>query len=336
MRTRTSRLDRPARRGLSLAVAAALSYAILLYATLASAQEFPGGRPIIIYAPFPPGGTSDAIIRIISNKVMENTGWKIVVETRVGAGGVVAAVAAKRAAADGYTLLLNNMGTHGVYSAAYSNLPFDPVRDFEPVSQLFTIPQVLIINANSPVQTVADLVKLAKDNPGKLNLATQGVASGSHLLGEMLKQQTGISFAMIHYTGGGPGMLDLIAGRVDFFFNAVAEAKANLGKVRVVANAGATRSVLFPDVPTMIEAGYPGIEFLFWAGLVAPASTPKPIIKRLSEEYVKAARDPAVVKRLNDLGSEVIANSPEEFAVAIVKEIEHFRPIVKGAGIKLD
>jgi tripartite-type tricarboxylate transporter receptor subunit TctC len=300
--------------------------------------ELLSSRPITIIIPFTPGASSDTLQRLVGKKVTENTGQTLVVESRPGGGGAIAASAVKQAPPDGHTLMQANAGSHAANVALYSTLHYDPIKDFQPVTLMWSFPQLLSVPVDSPVKSVAELVAYAKAKPGGLSFASQGSGAGGHLLGEMLKMRTGANMVHVPYRGAGPAAVDLAAGRVDFFFVSFSSVQAFLqaGKVRALAVTSAKRLPAAPDVPTMQEAGFGGIELDAWFGLVAPAGTPEPVIAKLNGAFVKAVRDPEVVKQITDQGAEAVATTPAEFAAFIASQAEKYGKIVKSVGVKAE
>jgi tripartite-type tricarboxylate transporter receptor subunit TctC len=305
-------------------------------ATTAGQAELLSSRPITIIIPFTPGASSDTLQRIVAKKVTENTGQTIVVESRPGGGGAVGASAVKVAAPDGHTLFQATAGSHAANLALYSTLSYDPIKDFRPITLMWSFPQLLAVPVDSPAKSVAGLVEFARTKPGGLSFASQGTGSGGHLLGEMLKARTGTNMVHVPYRGAGPAALDLAAGRVDFFFVSYSSVLPFLqaGKVRALAVTSPRRLPVTPDVPTMAEVGFGGIELDAWFGLVAPAATPDAIVDKLNAAFVQALRDPAVEKQIIEQGAEPITNTPTEFSAFIASEIERFGKVVRSAGIK--
>jgi tripartite-type tricarboxylate transporter receptor subunit TctC len=300
--------------------------------------ELLSSRPITIIIPFTPGASSDTLQRLVGRKVTENTGQTLVVEARPGGGGAIAASAVKQAPPDGHTLMQANAGTHAANVALYSTLSYDPIKDFRPITLMWTFPQLLAVPVDSPVKSVAELVAYAKAKPAGLSFASQGTGAGGHLLGEMLKMRTGANMVHIPYRGAGPAAVDLAAGRVDFFFVSFSSVQAFLqaGKVRALAVTSTKRLPVMPETPTMAEAGFGGIEIDTWFGLVAPAGTPDPVIAKLNAAFVKAMRDPEVVKQITDQGAEALATTPAEFAAFIASQTEQYGKIVKSVGVKAE
>ncbi len=303
-----------------------------------AAAELLSSRPITIIIPFTPGASADTLQRLVGRKVTENTGQTLVVESRPGGGGAIGAAAVKTAPPDGHTLFQANAGSHATNQWLYATLPYDPIKDFRPITLMWSFPQLLAVPFDSPAKTVAELVALAKSKPEGLSFASQGSGSGGHLLGEMLKAKTGANLVHIPYRGAGPAALDLAAGRVDFFFVSYSSVLPFLqaGKVRALAVTSTQRLPVMPDTPTMREVGFGGIELDAWFGLVAPAGTPDPVIDKLNAAFVKAVRDPELVKQITDQGAEAVATTPAEFAAFIASETERFGKIVRAAGVKGD
>jgi tripartite-type tricarboxylate transporter receptor subunit TctC len=303
-----------------------------------AAAELLSSRPITIIIPFTPGASADTLQRLVDKKVTENTGQTLVVESRPGGGGTIGAVVVKQAPPDGHTLFQANSGSHAANQSLYASLPYDAVKDFRPITLMWSFPQLLAVPSESPAKSVAQLVALAKSKPDGLSFASQGSGSGGHLLGEMLKARTGTNLVHIPYRGAGPAALDLAAGRVDFFFVSYSSVLPFLqaGKVRAIAVTATKRLPATPDVPTMSEAGFGGIELDAWFGLVAPAGTPDGVIGKLNAAFVQSVKDPEVVKQIIDQGAEPAGTTPAEFAAFIASETERIGKIVRAAGVKGD
>lgn len=301
-----------------------------------AAAELFSSRPITVVIPFTPGASSDTLQRIVDKKVTENTGQTLVVESRPGGSGVVAATVVKQAPPDGHTLLQANAGTHAANVSLYPTLPYDPIKDFRPITLLWSFPQLLAVPLDSSAKTVSDLVALAKAKGGGLSFASQGTGSGGHLLGEMLKLRTGANMVHVPYRGAAPAATDLAAGRVDFFFVSYVSLLPFLqgGKVRAIAVTSPKRLPALPDVPTMTEAGFAGLALDAWFGLVAPAGMPDPVIGKLNSAFVQALRDPQIVKQMTDQGAEALGSTPVEFAAFIAAETERIGKLVRAVGAK--
>jgi tripartite-type tricarboxylate transporter receptor subunit TctC len=303
-----------------------------------AAAELLSARPITIIIPFTPGASADTLQRIVAKKVTENTGQTLVVESRPGGGGAIGAAAVKQAPPDGHTLFQANSGSHAANAALYSTLPYDPIKDFRPITLMWRFPQLLAVPLDSPARSVAELVALAKSKPSGLSFASQGSGSGGHLLGEILKVRTGANMVHVPYRGAGPGALDLAAGRVDFFFVSYSSVRPFLqaGKVRAIAVTSPERLPALPDAPTMREAGFAGIELDAWFGLVAPAATPDAVIDKLNAAFVQAVRDPDVLQQMSEQGAAAVTNTPTEFVAFIAAETERLGKIVKAVGAKAE
>src|SRR5262245_3203112 len=320
--------------GLRLFVAAACAAAV---SGTALAQTFPA-KPITIIVPFPPGGVTDPVARQVGQRMADNIKQPVIVENKPGASGIIAAEFVKRQPADGYTVLFAFTGSHAVNPTLYSKLPYDPQKDFQPVTMLINSPHILVVPADSPAKSVADLVALAKSKPGGLTFASQGIGAGGHLLGEMFKGQTKTNLSHVPYKGSAPALTDRRAGRVALFFDALVTSLPYVrdGKLRALAIANKTRSKLLPDVPTMAEAGFPGIEMDQWFGMMVPAGTPPAVVQRLNQEFIRAVRSPDIEKSLTERGLEVVTSTPEQFAALIDRDTAALGKIVRESGAKAD
>jgi tripartite-type tricarboxylate transporter receptor subunit TctC len=313
---------------------------LLAGAPAATAAIYPS-RPIRIVVAFPPGGTVDILGRILAAKLNDAWGQAVTVDNRPGAGGSVGADLVAKAEPDGYTLLVTASPPLSTNVTLYRDLPFDPVKDFAPISLLAEVPNLLQINpANprTPAETLAALIALAKAHPGQLNFASQGNGTTSHLAAELLKLRAGIEVTHVPYKGTMPALNDLLAGNVDFMFDNLVSSLpfVRAGKLRALAVGSVARSPALPDVPTLIESGFPGFESTAWFAIVAPARTPPDIVARLNHEVVAGLRDPAVTARLGDLGATTVASSPEVLATKIRDEIARWSVVIKAAKITID
>jgi tripartite-type tricarboxylate transporter receptor subunit TctC len=322
------------KRSIAMALGSVL-FAIACIAPAQSQSDFPS-RPITIIVPFPPGGSSDTVTRLVAQKLGANLKTNVVIDNRGGGGGVPAALAMKQIAPDGYTVFLANNGLFAIMPAL-TDVRFDPVKDFQPITPLCTFPSVLVVPDGSPARSAKDLVELAKSKPGGLNFASQGVGSGGHVLGEMLRLISGAPFTHVPYRGAGPAVTDLAAGNVDLLFSSYVSAigQVQAGKLRVLGWTAPKRSPTLPDVPTMAEAGYPGVELVVWHGIVAPLGTPPALVKKLNEEFVKAALSPDVVQKAAAQGVEMSNSSPEEFAKLLADDFDRLGKVIRDAGIKM-
>jgi tripartite-type tricarboxylate transporter receptor subunit TctC len=303
-----------------------------------AAAELLSSRPITIVIPFTPGASSDTFQRLVAKKVSENTGQLIVVESRPGGGGAIGAAMVKQAQPDGHTLFQANSGTHAANIWLYPSLPYDPIKDFEPITLMWSFPQLLVVPADGPVKSVNELAAFAKTKPGGLSYGSQGNGSGGHLLGAMFSRAVDAPMVHVPYRGAGPAALDVSTGRLDFLFVSYASVLPfyQSGKARILAVSSARRLTALPNVLTMAEAGFPGLEMETWFGLLAPAGTPAPIVAKLHDAFARAVQDREVAKQMEDQGAEAVTNSPQAYAAYIASETERFGKIVKVLGVKGD
>ena len=318
------------------ALCALLSLASAFAAT-AHAQTYPS-KPVRIIVPFAAGGSSDIMARGLGKQLAEQMGVPFVTENRPGGGGGVAMEVVAKAPADGHTILYGTIGTNGVAPALFKNLPIDPAKDLAPVSILALNPNVLIVNSNLPINSLAELIAYAKANPGKLSYASAGNGSISHLAGELLKTAAGIDLLHVPYKGGGAAMPDLLAGNVSMMIETITNAMtaAKTGKLRAIASTGSKRWPSAPELPTFPEAGLPGYVVDSWTGMFVAAGTPRAIIDRLHAEVVKAGRDGGYRQAMAAIGVEAVSSSPEEFGVFVRTETEKWRRAVQASGAKVD
>jgi tripartite-type tricarboxylate transporter receptor subunit TctC len=320
-----------------IAFFAAAVFTVIAAPATVFAQAFPA-KAITIIVPFPPGGVTDPVARMVGQRMSENIKQPVVVENKPGASGIIAAEFVKKQPADGYTVLFGFTGAFAVNPSLYSKLPYDPLKDFQPVTLLINTPHILVVPADSPAKSVKDLVALAKSKSGGLTFASQGIGAGGHLLGEMLKAQTKTNLSHVPYKGSAPALQDMLAGRVDLFFDAVVTSLPFVkdGKLRALAIANKTRSKLLPDLPTMTEAGFPGVEMDQWFGMMVPAGTPQAVVLKLNEEFIKAVRSPDIEKSLTERGLEVVTNTPEQFTALIKSDTVTLGKVVKQSGARAD
>jgi tripartite-type tricarboxylate transporter receptor subunit TctC len=307
--------------------------ALALAATSAFAQ-YPN-KPITIVVGFEPGGGTDTTARIVQGPLGEQVGQQIVVENRAGAGGNIAVDHVAKAAPDGYTIVLANVGALAV-NPHILKTPYDPLKDVVPISMAAEFANVLVVQPSLGVNSVAEFVKLARSKPATITYASSGIGGAGHLSGELLRSMAKIDIVHVPYKGGGPAMQGFLGAQVDSFFatpiSSISQIRA--GRAKAVATTGAKRAALMPDVPTVAEQGYPGYEALNWYGFLAPRGTPKEIIDRLNREIVKALANQQVVAALNKTGTEPKSSTPEEFAAYIKREYDIWGKVVKEAGIK--
>ena len=313
-----------------------LSLTAMSATTHAFAQTDYPSRPVRIIVTVQPGGAADFIARIVGQKLGDALGQVFVVDNRSGRGAVVGAEPVAKAPPDGYTALLASITTHGIGPHMYKQLPFDPIKDFAPVGLYASMPLIVVINAQLPVKSVADLIALAQSKPGSVNFASGGVGGAPHLVGELFKLVTGAPIQHIVYKGSAPAAAELAGGQVQVMFDAIAPQLPHLksGRSRIIAVINSTRLPIAPEAPTMIELGMPKIAGSVWYGLVMPSGTPKAIISRLNTESNRILAMPEIKERMAGVGIETTGGSPEDFAKFIHDEIAKWGPVVKAAGIQ--
>ena len=311
--------------------------AVFFTAALATAANYPE-RPVTIVVGFPPGGASDILARILTDKLGSVLGQPFVVDNRPGAGGNVAAAVVAHARPDGYTLLLGNNAILATNVSLYSKIDFDPVGDFAPISLVGTQANVLVVNNNVPAHTLAEVIALARANPGKLNFASSGYGLAAHLAGELFKAEAHIDIVHVPYKGSAPALQDVIAGNDQMMFATTSGVMGFLAnnQVRPIAVTTLKRTAVLPDIPTMDEAGLPGFEATTWHGLVAPAGTPKSVIEALHRALAETLKDAGVRQKLAALGVDVAPDTPEEFAAYIKAEIPKWAAVIKASGAKVE
>ena len=317
----------------SLAVNAFLGF----WTAVAIAQPYPS-KPIRLIVPYPPGGGTDIFARIVGAKLGEALGQPLVIEQRPGAAGVIGAEVAARAAPDGYTLVIGQASNLAINPNLMSKLPYDPVRDFAPITLIAASPSLLVVHPSLPVRSVKDLVALAKSRPGAINYASAGNGTPGHLAAEYFKTVAGINLVHIPYKGATPAQNDVIAGHVSMYFSSpvAAQPYVQSGRLRQIAVTSAARFPPLPDVPTIAEAGYRQVDMTSWWGLLAPAGVAGDIIARLHAETLKVLGAAEMKERLARQGAVVITNTPEQFAAYIKTEIANWSRIVKASGARLD
>ena len=302
----------------------------------AFAQADYPNRPIRFVVTVPPGGAADFIARLVGGKLADSLGQPVVVENKAGASGTIAADAVAKASADGYTLLQNSITTHGIGPHLFDKLPYDPVKDFAPVSGLALLPLIMSVNAEVPAKDVKELIAYAKTH--SVNFASSGNGGAPHMAGELFKSVTGAPIVHVPYKGSGPAVSDLVGGRVQIMFDAAPSLIAHVrsGKLRVLGAASAERNRLLPDVPTFAELGYPQVNVSLWYGLLAPAGTPRPVIEKLNRVVGQVLDTKEVTERLQAQGAEPMRGNPEAFATFMQKEMAKWAPVVKAANVKAE
>jgi tripartite-type tricarboxylate transporter receptor subunit TctC len=303
----------------------------------AEAQTYPN-KPVRLVVPYAPGGATDIIARAAAIELSKTLGQPVTVDNRPGAGGNVGAEFTAKSAPDGYTMIMSASSLHGITPFLYTKLNYDPNKDLVPVIVFASFANVLVLNPAVKANSVQELIALAKAQPGKMTCASSGSGSTIHMSCEMFKHMLGLDITHVPYKGSGPAITDLMGGQVDMMFDNIPSAISHVraGKLRALATTGAKRAAALPELPTMIEAGVPGYVADAWFGLVMPAGTPKEIIDRMNAEGQKAAKAPDFIKRMTDLGYEIVGGTPEQMGAMIQDEIKRWGPIVKASGAKVD
>ena len=312
-------------------------------ALLTHAQSIWPNKSVKIVVPYPPGGATDIVARAVAPELTKAFGQSFFVENRGGAGGNVGSDIVAKSAPDGYTLVMATVGTHAINKSLYSRMPYDPQKDFAPITLVAGVPNVMVMNTerakNLGIQSVADFIKYAKTHPGQLNMASSGNGSSTHLSGELFKAMTGIFMTHIPYNGSGPAMMGMVSGNVDVMFDNLPASMAQIksGRLTAFAVTSANRSSALPDVPTVEEAvQLKGFEASSWFGLLAPAGTPVDVLNRIQQETAKALSTPAMKEKLVAQGAVPSGSTPQEFAAFIDAEIKKWGPVVKTSGAKVD
>jgi tripartite-type tricarboxylate transporter receptor subunit TctC len=324
-------------------LAAAAAFVMALAAWPAAAQSNWPAKPVKIVVPFVAGGTTDILARAIAPELSRAFGQQFVVDNRGGAGGNVGSELVAKSPGDGYTLLMGTVGTHGINRALYAKLPFDPIKDFAPVTLVAGVPNVMVVNADwaraKGINDVRDFVKYAKANPGRLNMASSGNGTSIHMAGELFKAMTGIYMLHLPYRGSSPALLDLVGGTVEVMFDNLPSALPHIksGRLKALAVTSLQRSAALPEVPTVEEAaGLKGFDATSWFGLLAPAGTPPDIVSRIQQEVARSLNTPAIKEKLLSQGAIPSGNTPAEFARHIDLEHRKWAPVVKASGAKVD
>jgi len=322
----------------ALVIAAVLAGPAPMPALAADALATFPGRPVRLIVPFPPGGSTDILARAIGQKLAEAWGQPLVIDNRPGAGGIIGMETAAKAAPDGYTLVMGHVGTLAANPALYKSLPYDPVKDFAPVTLIAMVPNVLVVGPAVSSKTVAELVALAKSKPGKLDYGSGGNGSAAHLATEYFKLKAGIDIQHVPYKGTAPALQDLLGGQIAFIITGLPPVLAQVksGKLRILGVASAQRLKQFPDIPTIAESGVPGYEATQWYGILAPAATPKDVVAKLNRDVVNALKDPSVADKLAAEGADPVGDSPGEFAAFIRSEIDLWGKVIRATGAKVE
>ena len=301
----------------------------------ATAQNYPD-KPVRMIVPFTPGGSQDVIARLFAQKLTESLKQQVVIDNRGGAAGLIAAELVAHAPKDGYTLFLITGGPISLAPALHPKLPYDPIKDFAPITQLVDTPMALIVTPSLRAKNIAELIAVAKANP--LNYGSTGNGTISHLTMEALKHAAGINMTHVPYKGAAPAMIDMLAGQVSLMFTSTASAAPYVasGKLRMIAVASKKRSLMMPDVPTLIESGVRNFESTVWVGMAATGGTPQPVIRKLHDELIHVLNAPDMQARLAPLGAEPVGSTPEQFAALIKEDVARWAQVVKASGVRLD
>lgn len=316
-------------------VALALAAGLALVAP-AAAQSFPE-RPITLVVPFAAGGSTDLVARLLAESMSKDLGQQVIVENVAGAGGNVGADQVARAEADGYTILMGTVATHALNPLMLKAKPYDPEKDFAPISLLVVVPNVLVVNPQLPVNTVQELIDLLKANPDQYSYASSGNGTPLHLSGELFKSMAGVEMQHVPYKGSGPALNDLIGNQVAIMFDNLPSSSGHIksGTLRALGVTTKQRAASFPDLPTIAET-VPGYETYTWNALFAPAGTPPEVVARLNRAALAALADPMVVARMGDFSAEIVGSTPEQLAEHVKVETAKWAPVVKAAGVSMD
>ena len=309
---------------------------LAVLATASAAQDYPT-KPIKLIVPFPPAGGTDIMSRVVAQKLSDLNKWHVVIDNRPGAGGNIGVDAAAKSAPDGYTLVMGQTSNLAINPTLFKDLPYDPVKDLEPVVLVGEGPVALAVRADSALKSLADLLAAAKAKPGAVTMASPGNGTVAHLSGVRIMQAANVKFEHIPYKGAAAAIPDLLGGNVDFYMASVpsVQSQVTAGRLRLLAVTGSKRSPIFPNVPTVGET-IAGFQAVTWFGILAPAGTPKPVIAKLNAEINKALRDPEVRQSIGKEGGEVLGGTPEQFATLIRNEIAAWATVVKASGAKID
>ncbi|WHO74309.1 tripartite tricarboxylate transporter substrate binding protein [Rhizobium sp. BT03] len=326
--------DMTRRAGLALGFGVLAAFAS---GTSAAAADFPD-HAITMVVPFAAGGSTDVVARIVAQKMSEDLGQQVIVQNVAGAGGNLGAGNVARAEPDGYTILMGTVATHALNPLILKSTPYDPEKDFAPVSLLVVVPNVLVVNPELPAKTVPELIALLKAEPEKYSYASSGNGTPLHLSGELFKSMAGVSMQHIPYKGAGPALNDVIGNQVPIMFDNLPSSSSHIkaGTLRALAVTTAKRASSFPNVPTVAESGIPGYETYTWNALFAPAKTPNEVVMRLNASANKALKDPAVAERMKEFSATIVGSTPDELAAHVKAELAKWGPVVKGANIQME
>ena len=312
-------------------------FVVLCVTAGAAPAQFPD-KQVKIIVPYPPAGTTDILARLIGSRLTERLKQPFIIENRPGAGGAIGSAAVAKSPADGYTLVMATVNSHGINSALFKDLPYDAIKDFAPITIVGSTPNVLAVNPSVPAKNLAELLALARAKPGSLNFGSTSQGGSPHMSGELLKSMAKVDITHIPYKGAGPMLIDLIGGQVQLGFDNLPSSIGHIrsGKIRAIAVTTIKRFPGAPEIPTMAESGQPGYEVSAWFGLLAPAGTPKPVLDALYNNIAAILKQPDVAKQLLDVGAEPGGNTPEAYAKQIAADVEKWKKVVAATGVKAE
>jgi tripartite-type tricarboxylate transporter receptor subunit TctC len=301
------------------------------------AQAFPA-KSVRVIVPFAAGGTTDIVTRILAQRLTESWGQQLIVDNRPGAGGNIGSELVAKSPADGYTILMATVATHGINASLYRKIPYDPIKDFMPITLVASTPSVLMLNPAVPANSVKELIALAKARPGQLNFGSPGNGSSHHLAGELFDSMAGVKMTHVPYKGTAAALIDVMAGQIQLTFDTLPSAMPYVkgGKLKAIAVTSAKRTRSLSDLPTVSEAGVPGYEVTSWYGALAPAGTPPDVVKTLNADFVRTIRIPEVSEKMIEAGADPVANTPEQFAGFIRSELKKWAKVVQDSGARVD
>lgn len=311
--------------------------ALLLVGSIVQAQSYPA-RPIRLVVPYPPGGSTDLVARVIGQKMGDAWGQQVIIDNRPGASGMIGNELVARSAPDGYTIVMGTIGPFAVNQALFAKMPYDPIRDFAPVTLTGNVTNLLVVHPSIPAKNVKELIALARARPGQLTFGSSGTGGAPHLAGELFKIMAKVDAVHVPYKGGGPAMTDLMGGQLSFSFASMPSSLpfAKSGRLRALAVSSAKRSAAVPEIPTVAESGLPGFVVTDWQGVLAPARTPPEIVNKLNAEVIRILALPDVKEKLSTAGMELVTDTPQEFANYIRSESDKWTQVVKRAGVKVE
>jgi len=315
-----------------------LAMAAGLVSTCLAGADWPTRQQIRFVVPYPPGGASDVTARLLAAKLTESLHQAVVVDNRPGANGIIALENVAKSEPDGYTLLMANLGPNAINAAIYSKLPFDPVKDFTPITLTTIVPLVVLVNPDLPIHSMQELIAQAKQAPNKLTFASAGTGAANHLAGEMMKSMAGVQMLHVPYKGDAPSIPDVIAGNVSMMFPTLIGGMplVESGKLRAIAVTSAKRVPTLPKLPTVAESGIPGFEAVSWGGVMGPGGMSRDIVDKLNAEIVRILKMPDVQEKLAGLGAQIVGSSPDEFAAYLKSEIDKWGKVARASNIRLD